>query len=162
MAEKKPSKGPPKRTKNRETLSDRELRFAEHFAATGKGNEAARLAGYSAATPQMAVHRLLSRPLVREAIRRFRQEQATAAGISPEFVHSVLKREAVSAANARDRIRAAELLGKAQAMFVDRHEVDGAMSPEARRARVLAIIQEGLQRAKAASAAPAAGQVGEP
>jgi phage terminase small subunit len=111
------------------TLTERERNFIERYMGDAAGNatKAARLAGYSAKTARKQGSRLLTKGHIRAAIaqrtkddpgvwtREDRQRfwTAVASGASGYQLAAL-----------RDRLKASELLGKSQADFVERHQVD--------------------------------------
>ena len=106
-------------------LTEKQRRFCEAFAANG-GNAmgAAREAGYKQPAVQGAEN--LEKPSVREALEQLRAEKTNAAIATREerqsFWTAVMRD---SEQEMKDRLRAAELLGKAHADFLDRHEHSG-------------------------------------
>jgi phage terminase small subunit len=108
-------------------VNERERRFVEHFMATGNATKAAAQAGYSQKTASQIGYRLLRKVQIQRAIaertetdpavwtREARQKFWTAvASGAPRY-------ETVAI---RDRLKASELLGRSQADFIDRHELD--------------------------------------
>jgi phage terminase small subunit len=106
-------------------LTEKQRSFCEAYAANG-GNAmgAAREAGY--AKPKQQGCQNLENPVIREAIEILRSEKTNAAIATREerqsFWTSVMRD---SGQEMKDRLRAAELLGKAHADFLDRHEHSG-------------------------------------
>ncbi len=112
-------------------LTERQRRFCEAYAATGNATEAARQAGYRKPDPQGAEN--LGKPRIVEALETLRQETTAAAAADREerqaFWTSVMRGEPDADGTRptiRDRLRASELLGKAQGDFLERREVTGA------------------------------------
>jgi phage terminase small subunit len=115
-------------------LTERERRFVEAYmgAAAGNATKAARLAGYSATTARKQGSRLVTKGHIRAAIReranddpavwtredRQRFWTSVARGVEGGYPDALL----------RDRLKASELLGKSQADFVERVEVEGGKS----------------------------------
>jgi phage terminase small subunit len=106
-------------------LTEKQRRFCEAYAANG-GNalDAARVAGYAKPHPQGAEN--LQKPTILQALELLRSEKTNAAIATREerqsFWTSVMRD---SGQEMKDRLRAAELLGKAHADFLDRHEHSG-------------------------------------
>ena len=110
-------------------LTKKQRIFAEHYAMTGKATESARLAGYS--RPAQS-GQLMARD--EELMAYITNVIAVAAGDSEkeasdkriataverqEFWTSMMRDENVSP---KDRLRASEILGKAQGDFIERNE----------------------------------------
>lgn len=115
--------------------------FAEHLAAGKSAKEAYLLAGYKVKdkTAEQEGSRLSRNPKVRAMIEAARlasttSRVATAAEIK-EFWSSVMKGEPQNNEIPRlaDRIKAAELLAKTQALFVDRTQQEGKLEITVRR-----------------------------
>ncbi len=98
-------------------LSHRQQAFIENY--TGNATEAAKLAGYSAATAYSSGQRLLKQPQIAEAIRAREQERQAPNIANREqrlaFWTAVMRDPDEST---RDRLRASELLAKAQGDFL--------------------------------------------
>lgn len=101
--------------------------FAQYYAATLNGAEAARLAGYSAATARQKACNLNARPEIAERVRELRAEHAEKAEVTADYVRTILKREAEgvhpSGTTASARVSAAKALGADLGMF-DRTDPD--------------------------------------
>src|ERR1700687_704595 len=101
-------------------LSERERRFVECFMGTAAGNatKAARLAGYARTTAEKQASRLLGNVGIRQAIqeRVQRDPHVAAREDLQRWWTSVYRNPTVEY---RDRLKASELLGKSQAVFVD-------------------------------------------
>lgn len=113
-------------------------KFADAFTGVAAGNysEAARAAGYRGNDRSLreSARRLLKRPEVQamikakqaadplvkdgEALRRFWSDVIE----GKEFVEVANGKKRKYSASMRERIKASELLAKAQGMFIDRHE----------------------------------------
>lgn len=120
-------------------LTEKQRRFCEIYAANG-GNAmaAARQAGYS--QPQVQGRQNLEKALIKEALETLRQETTNSAIATREerqaFWSRVMRGEETEPGDAppamKDRLKAAELLGKSQADFIERRDhtsSDGSMSP---------------------------------
>lgn len=113
-------------------LTEKQRKFCENYAANGgNATEAARQAGYS--KPPQQGPRLLGNVGVCEALEKLREETTNAAIADREerqaFWSRVLRGEEFEADGSppaiKERLRAAELLGKSQADFVERREHTG-------------------------------------
>ena len=99
------------------SLTQKQQAFIEYY--TGNATEAAKLAGYSEATAYSSGQRLLKQPQIAEAIRA-REQERQAPNIADReqrfaFWTSVMRDTNEST---RDRLKASELLGKAQGDFL--------------------------------------------
>lgn len=98
-------------------LSHRQQAFIDNY--TGNATEAAKLAGYSEATAYSSGQRLLKQPQIAEAIRAREQERQAPNIANREqrlaFWTAVMRDPDEST---RDRLRASELLAKAQGDFL--------------------------------------------
>ena len=99
------------------SLTQKQQAFIECY--TGNATEAAKLAGYSEATAYSSGQRLLKQPQIAEAIRA-REQERQAPNIADReqrfaFWTSVMRDTNEST---RDRLKASELLGKAQGDFL--------------------------------------------
>ena len=99
------------------SLTQKQQAFIECY--TGNATEAAKLAGYSEATAYSSGQRLLKQPQIAEAIRA-REQERQAPNIADReqrfaFWTSVMRDTNEST---RDRLRASELLAKAQGDFL--------------------------------------------
>lgn len=124
--------------------------FAEAIAQGKTGSDAARAAGYKGTADSLYTQasRLLKSPEVQAVIAQAREAStssrvATAQELK-EFWTSVMKGEVTTTVERNgeavtvgptiaDRIKAAELLGKTQALFVDRSQQDGRLEITVRR-----------------------------
>lgn len=106
-------------------LNARQRRFAQEYATCGVAAEAARRAGYRGAADRIG-QRLLRNVEVRAEIARISAPaQASRLASADEiltYLASVMRDQAVVH---RDRIRAAELIGKRHALWVERSEHGG-------------------------------------
>lgn len=112
-------------TKKRE-LTPRQKRFCEHYAACGSAIEAARLAGYRKPHPQGAEN--LQKPTIAAYIAQLTaaQDEARVATVKErqEWWTAVMRGEHREF-EPKDRLKASELLGKAQGDFLDRMQLTG-------------------------------------
>ena len=131
MSRRRPRTAPAERCNPARTLNERERKFVEHFMASGNATRAAAEAGYSRKTASQLGYRLLRNVQIQQAIaarvehdpavwsREQRQRFWTAvASAAPGYAKASLK----------DRLRASELLGKSQADFIERHELNAGAS----------------------------------
>lgn len=106
-------------------LSPRQRAFAENYAATGNALQAATLAGYK--HPHVQSAQVMALPKVRKALEILRESQTSAAIATREerqaFWSQVLRDSKI---DMKDRLKASELLGKAQTDFINKTEVTGA------------------------------------
>lgn len=131
-------------------IQSRRLAFAEHIAAGKNQTEAARLAGYKGTQHALEVtaSRLLKKAEVQAMVEQARKAStteriATAAQLK-EFWTRIMRGEETSTVliqgaaievqpSIADRIKAAELLGKTQGLFVDRTKQEGELQITIRR-----------------------------
>jgi phage terminase small subunit len=110
-------------------LMERERRFVEFFMGEAAGNatKAARLAGYAKNTAEHQAARLLRKVGIRAAIEaRASNDPAVATREERQrFWTAVLRGTgAFARTTMKDRLRASELLGRSQADFVERHQLE--------------------------------------
>lgn len=113
-----------------EKLTAKQQAFVEAYA--GNATAAALAAGYSKKSARVQGRRLITKDNVAKAIKE-REAQRIAPTIASrqerqEFWTSVLRNEEESMKN---RLKAAELLGKSEGDFLDRVEMDMTLSPAA-------------------------------
>lgn len=113
--------------KRNDGLTERERQFVEQFMATGNATKAAVSAGYSKKTAGQIGYRLLKKVQIQKAIsqrteadpavwtREDRQKFWTAVASGSNRYQT---------ATLRERLKASELLGRSQADFIERREVD--------------------------------------
>ena len=111
-------------------LNARQQAFVEAYA--GNATAAALAAGYSEKTARSQGQRLLTKDDIKDAIKA-RETQRLAPTIATrqerqEFWTSVLRNENEAM---KDRLKAAELLGKSEGDFLERVEMDMTLSPAA-------------------------------
>jgi phage terminase small subunit len=112
-------------------LSERKRKFVDAFMASGNATQAATAAGYSKKTAKQQGSRLLTFVDVQQAIAaRAQNDPAVWTRIErQQFWTEVARGEGHYAkASLKDRLRASELLGKSQADFIERHQVDAGAS----------------------------------
>ena len=104
-------------------LNPRQQRFCECFVAFGNATQAAKEAGYSDRTAYAQASRLLRNVKVDTRIRELQAAAAKRSEITADRVLEMLMdsyHDAKAAMQHGPAVRAAELLGKHLAMFVDR------------------------------------------
>lgn len=111
-------------------LTARQRAFVEAYA--GNATAAALAAGYSEKTARSQGQRLLTKNDIKDAIKA-RETQRLAPTIATrqerqQFWTSVLRNEDEAM---KDRLKAAELLGKSEGDFLERVEMDMTLSPAA-------------------------------
>lgn len=110
----------------KDRLTPKQRKFIEAYS--GNATEAARLAGYSGDDNVLGVtgHDLLRNPKIAHAIAE-REERAITGLIATREERQAFWTQMMNdpVVDARDRLRAAELLGKSQADFIDKHEHSG-------------------------------------
>lgn len=123
-------------------LNERQRTFAHHYAMIPNASRAAREAGYSEATAAQQGYALLRNPHVRAEIDRLRDEALADLGIDRLYILGQLKNiadgevkyetkdgeEIPAPTKDTDRIRALELLGKYQGLWVDRVQHEGEVT----------------------------------
>jgi phage terminase small subunit len=108
-----------------EGLTERQRKFCEAYSSNG-GNAfaAAREAGYKHPAPSSA--ETLKSPKIIQALEKLRESRTSSAIMTREERQEFWSQIARDKAQAtRDRLKAAELLGKSQADFIDRKEITG-------------------------------------
>jgi len=116
-------------------LTERQRRFVDAYSRTGNATGAARAAGYK--HPHAQGPRLLANVGVADALRELADAERQAAVIDREQRQawwSAIMRGEVEGPEGEpptitERLRASELLGKAQGDFIARHEVHGSADP---------------------------------
>jgi phage terminase small subunit len=110
----------------KDRLTPKQRRFIEAY--TGNATEAARLAGYQGNDDVLGVtgFDLLRIPKIAQAIAE-REERAITGLIATREERQAFWTQVMndSTSEMKDRLKAAELLGKSQADFIDRHEHSG-------------------------------------
>lgn len=131
-------------------LTERERRFVTFYMGEAAGNatKAARLAGYSAKTARKQGSRLLrTKGHIRAAIDQAAKDDPavwTREDRQRFWTAIAAGTDGFGNAELRDRLKASELLGRSQADFVDRHEVDAGASL----VDVIAAIAAGQERGR--------------
>lgn len=110
-------------------LTLRQEKFIRFYLETGNGADAARQAGYSERTARVIAYENLLKPYIKKAIDLKRTELMQDSDTKIALYLSQLEKEANDGDQASSRIRALELLLKANGAFIDRVETvsfDGA------------------------------------
>ena len=103
----------------RQNLTERQRKFVEAYMKTGNASEAARLSGYSA--PSVAGVRLLANAKIKKAIAERVDNDPEVWG--RERLLRFWTEMAQHAEGENNQLKASEYLAKAQAMFVQKHEI---------------------------------------
>ena len=109
-------------------LTPKQTRFIDEYLIDLNGTQAAIRAGYSPKAAEVQASVLLRNPNVREVVDRRMADLQRRTGITQEAVLGILWTEAQGGGpdtTSSARVRAAELLGKHQGMFVDRVQHEG-------------------------------------
>lgn len=120
----------------KDKLTPKQKRFVKAYCGVSKGNgtDAAVRAGYAKGSARISAARLLTYDNIQEAIKN---QGGTSADIaSPEEIQEFwtrivrdeeqdFDREGARPVATRDRIKAAELLGKCSGLFIERKEISG-------------------------------------
>ncbi|UQS82597.1 terminase small subunit [Bombilactobacillus folatiphilus] len=125
-------------------LTAKQQRFADEYIKTGNATQAALEAGYSKKTAGVIANENLNKPYIKEYIDKqlnlIHSAKIADAKEIQEFLTSVLRgdeTETVATAKGlfsnvelggKDRLKAAELLGKTKSMFTDRKQIDGDLN----------------------------------
>lgn len=129
-------------------LTERQKRFIDFYIQTLNASEAARRAGYSAKTAFRAGQENMQKPAIKSAIQsrlaELESERTADTKEILEYLTKVMRGEAheelvmnigtgkgfskaekvMAQVNAKDRIKAAELLAKVHGMFVNKQEIE--------------------------------------
>lgn len=126
-------------------LTVKQQRFADEYIISGNATEAARKAGYSHKTANRIATENLSKPVIRsyidERLDQLKKESIADQDEVLQYLTAVLRGKEKEATllglgmgeqkivdidvSAKDRIKAAELLGKRHAMWTDKKHIDG-------------------------------------
>lgn len=108
----------------KETLTPKQHRFCIEYLKDRNGKEAAIRAGYSPNAAAQQAYELLKLPKVRLMIDAEQQDSLDRVRVDADWIKRRLKEEAEDMDNSGgERIRALELLGKHEGMFIERKEV---------------------------------------
>jgi phage terminase small subunit len=112
-------------------ITEKQKKFCDFYLQTFNGTQSAIKAGYSEDTAPEQASRLLTNVNVSEYIKE-RSQQASNNRIMTvtelkEFWTGTAKGE-IDGADYKDRLKASELLGKAEALFVERLKHEGTVS----------------------------------
>jgi phage terminase small subunit len=110
-------------------LTLKQQKFAEYYAASGKGSESVRKAGYAHKNADIEASRLLANPSVFDYLSSLTHAQ------TDNRIASAIERQEFWTAIMRSnefkieaRLKASEILAKVQGDFVDKLEVSSAMA----------------------------------
>lgn len=129
------------------SATNRQKMFADYFIESGNAEQAAIKAGYSERYARGHAHRLKNSPnlkdYIEERLEQLASERIASASETLELLTSVMRGEVKEpvlimngagtqqvikiACGTKDRIRAAELLGKRYGLFTDKISLDGAV-----------------------------------
>jgi phage terminase small subunit len=112
-------------------MTEKQKAFCDFYLQSFNGTQSAIKAGYSEETAQQIASENLSKPLIQDYIKERTQEASNKriADITElkEFWTNAL-RGAEEKADFKDQLKASELLGKAEALFVERLKHEGTIS----------------------------------
>ncbi|MEH7801054.1 terminase small subunit [Bacillus pumilus] len=128
-------------------LTEKQKRFADYYIELGNATEAARKAGYSSKTAKSIGQENLTKPDIKSYIKeRLNEKDAERIASQDEileFLTAVMRGEETEQIPVglgegaqqledkdpylKDRVKAAELLGKRHAMWTDKQQLDGAV-----------------------------------
>jgi len=113
---------------HRDTLTPKQQRFVVEYLAMPMqdrtGKEAAIRAGFSPRCAAQQAYELMKMPKIREAIEAEQRDSLDRVRVTADEIVEGLKKEATDSDNSGgERIRAWELLGKMEGMFVERKQV---------------------------------------
>lgn len=122
----------------------KQQKFADEYIKTGNASQSAVKAGYSKKTAKFIGAENLKKPYLKEYIDKQLEEihnsKIADAQEIQEFLTAVMKGEVTETVatskelykgvelGGRDRLKAAELLGKTKAMFTDKKQIDGDLN----------------------------------
>lgn len=111
-------------------MTPKQQAFVEHYAACGNATEAARLAGYK--HPRQAGAENMSKHVTQDALSELTAKVTNAriatAQERQEFWTAVMRADKGYEAEMKDRLKASELLGKANMDFIERTEIAGVVT----------------------------------
>lgn len=114
-------------------LTPKQLRFVEEYLVDLNASAAALRAGYSKRTAGQMGYELLNKPEIAAAIATAQAARSARTAITADWVLERLAHEAQltgEGASHSARVKALELLGKHQALFVDRQRLEGGVTVE--------------------------------
>jgi phage terminase small subunit len=103
-------------------LTERQQRFVKHY--TGNATEAAKLAGYSEKSAHYQGCILLKNPKILKALENKKDRASIVQATLHQELYDFWKMMMKDAEGDNNRLKASEMLAKAEAMFVQRHEVE--------------------------------------
>ena len=111
----------------RRGLTEKQGRFVEEFLVDGNASAAARRAGYSEKTARAIGNENLTKPAIREAIDKAREERTERTKLTADEVIEGLRREAAFTGKGSShaaRVAANSWLGRSLAMFTDKSQIE--------------------------------------
>lgn len=128
-------------------LTLKQQKFADEYIISGNATEAAKKAGYSEKTARFIGHENLTKPNIKdyidERLEQLKKESIAEQDEVLQYLTSIMRGEYTEetlrgigegeqviddiAVSAKDRIKAAELLGKRYSLFTDKKEITGSM-----------------------------------
>ncbi|HYE07684.1 MAG TPA: terminase small subunit [Planctomycetota bacterium] len=121
---------------NPRPLNERQLRFVEHYLADPNATKAAKKAGYTGTDAVLAStgHQLLRNPKVAEVLAGRGKPAHEAAMSEADEIRAFWKATMRDKQqDPKDRLKASELLGKVNAMFVEKTKHEGELTITVRR-----------------------------
>ncbi|MED4456172.1 terminase small subunit [Metabacillus fastidiosus] len=126
-------------------ITEKQRKFAEYYLETGNAEESARRAGYSENTARGHAHKLLQNVAILQYIDKnvAKKDRERFAGQEEvlEYLTSIMRGEQKEEVlrgigqgaqvidklevSAKDRIKAAEMLGKRYGLWIDRQQIEG-------------------------------------
>ncbi len=121
----------PKSDNKPQKMTEKQKKFCDFYLQTFNGTQSAIKAGYSEDTAYSIANENLKKPEIQSYIKE-RTEKASNSRIMTvtelkEFWTGTAKGE-IDGADYKDRLKASELLGKAEALFVERLKHEGTIS----------------------------------
>ncbi|WP_333604288.1 terminase small subunit [Lactobacillus acetotolerans] len=122
-------------------LTEMQRRFCEHYIVSGNATDAAKRAGYSPHSAANTGYSTLKKPQIQKYLAELSRDRNNDLIANQEevlkFLTNVMRgetSETVATAKglyegveiqAKDKIKAAELLGKREGLWIDKHELEG-------------------------------------
>ena len=108
-------------------LTDKQEMFCQHYVACNNGVESAKRAGYKGDNLAVQASRMLATPKIKDRVnelRRIALEKVEAEQIDVmRLLSNIAREENEHKYNVNARLKALELIGKAQGIFVDKKEI---------------------------------------
>ena len=136
------------------SLTDKQAAFVMEYCVDKNATQAAIRAGYSAKTAYSIGEENLRKPEIRDAVEKALAQIAKTTETEAEWVRRRLKEEADNydeEATHSGRIKALELVGKINGMFIDRKEVrTGSLDelPHAEKVVALDVVKQEIAKRK--------------